>query len=500
MSSRAAGAVLAVAQPLLVARRQTMLRLISSQQSDHPLDSRRARRALGDDFAKMAPLAILSEISGYLDAIKTADNLKPARALEIIDFLDIAGAPVQRGLTQEYIAAGPRVTKFHQGRIRTTVHSYWSQLAESYRFCLASYQVGAVGASALKAQLAKTICRAMRACSVQTKWALLRPGPVDPKLWREVAELYRLGEALGLTTVATTVYPNSASSVEREFCRALMLSVSAADALAPAQVQLVEDIVAQLSEDFRLSERPAPGAYYVVDLSGQTPPGRFSAGRNAGEQLRCFGPGAAAVKIDDMIRYLDEHNALPPDLEITLLLDVSALRITLRHLSRYWAQVPPERKQPRQRHTERITVVHDYEEVLAGVGGLFLESPFVSNEEQWEVENVSETGFGAFVPAPYGSWLRLGSLIGLRREEGASWGAGVVRRITFDEKENRYIGIQMLAAGGSAVTIRSAALSAKGSAISALGELAVLVGAGVSNSSEVTLRCAQICSLPLTIC
>jgi hypothetical protein len=79
-----------------------MLRLLSSQLSDHPLDSRRARRALVDDFAKMAPLAILSEISGYLDAIKTADDLKPARALEIIEFLDITGAPVQRGLTQEY--------------------------------------------------------------------------------------------------------------------------------------------------------------------------------------------------------------------------------------------------------------------------------------------------------------------------------------------------------------------------------------------------------------
>ncbi len=51
----------------------------------------------------MAPLAALNEISGYLDAIKTAANLKPKRAVAIIDFLELTAASIQRRLTDEYL-------------------------------------------------------------------------------------------------------------------------------------------------------------------------------------------------------------------------------------------------------------------------------------------------------------------------------------------------------------------------------------------------------------
>ena len=114
---------------------------------------------------------------------------------------------------------------------------------------------------------------------------------------------------------------------------------------------------------------------------------------------------------------------------------------------------------------------------MANVGGLFLESPFVSSEEEWLIENESDGGFGAFVPAAEGQWLKVGSLIGLRREEGTAFAAGVVRRIVFDEKKNCYLGIELLAAGGTAVTILPASMSAKGSAIPPQGELCILMNA-----------------------
>ena len=136
---------------------------------------------------------------------------------------------------------------------------------------------------------------------------------------------------------------------------------------------------------------------------------------------------------------------------------------------------------------ERITVVHEYEEVLAGVAGLFLDSPFVSNEEQWEVENVSEAGFGAVVLPDSGTWIKVGCLIAVQRQGGASWAPAVVRRASIDEKENRHIGIELLSAGGSAVTIRAACSGAAGNAISQRGELSVLLAMGAANTEEATL-------------
>ena len=134
-----------------------------------------------------------------------------------------------------------------------------------------------------------------------------------------------------------------------------------------------------------------------------------------------------------------------------------------------------------------MTIVHEYEEVVANVGGLFLESPFVSNEEEWIVENDSEGGFGAFVPQPNGAWVNVGNLIGVRREDGVSWGAGIVRRVTMDDKGNRYVGIQMLASGGAVVTVLAASKNTKDSPISPEGELCVLLPSATLQTGEAAL-------------
>jgi cyclic-di-GMP-binding protein len=464
-----------------------MLTLISNRFSDHPLDSSQARVMLLKDFANMSALPVLNEICGYLDAIKTADNLKPKRALEIIDFLDSTAAPVVRRLTDDYLLAGPRVTKFRHGSLATASESYWAQLFEAYRVCIASYQMGAPGASPLKPELAKVVCRALRACSAQVTWAFLRRVSVQQHLWRELGKLYQFGESLGLTKSNNSLYGNGQSTIEREFCSSLMLAVSAPDALATRQIQNAADLIAQLRADFRLTRSPEPGSTYVADLTGELPPGRLITAHKDRAHLRYFGPGKAVARVNEIMAFWSQHDAPPGDLHLTRLGDVTGAKATLRHLSRYWDRNPPERKYVRRDYKERITVVHEYEEVLAGVAGLFLDSPFVSNEEQWEIEDVSEAGFGALVLADYGSWIKVGSLIAVQREGGASWAPGVIRRLKLDERENRHVGIELLSTGGSGVTIRAASPITTGNAISRHGELSVLLSLRGANAEEAGL-------------
>ena len=464
-----------------------MLSLISSRRSDHPLDDKAARRAFLEEIARMKPVVLLGELSAHLDAVKTAENLRPTRALEIIAFLESAGEGARQALTAEYVGPATRMTRFHQGLIWNTVYTYSTQLAEAHRFCLAKWQVGAVGASGLKAQLPRIICHALRACTTQLKWALFRHGPVDPQLWRELGELYRLAEGALLAGTVTTLAPDHETTVEREFLRAMVLAASSPDALSAAQIQLMDTLIAQFVTQFRLSQLPGPGTFYVADLLGRQAPGRYSGTRKQDEHSRCFGPADAVSGIAQTIEYIDQHKTPPTHLAVGTGIDVVVLHATLRHLLRYWSAVPQERKRLRRRHTERVNVVHGYEDVVANVGGLFLESAFVSSEEEWLIENESDGGFGAFVPAVEGQWLKVGSLIGLRREEGTAFGAGVVRRIVFDEKKNCYLGIELLAAGGTAVTILPASMSAKGSAIPPQGELCILMATGAANTGEVTL-------------
>jgi len=466
-----------------------MLDWIRRGRSDHPLDDKDAPTVLLEELKGKEPIVALEHLSSYLDAVKTADNLKPGRALEIVDLLDRTGRAAQRRLNQAFLDEAQRLTRFQQARLWSTVYAYWTQIAEGYRFCLAKYEVGAVGAAALTPQLARIICRAMRACAGQLKWSLLRYGPVEGRVWHDLGALYLLAETLQLARSTLGVYRGAKgeSSPERELLRALMLAVSAPDGLLPQQIEMAERVIAGLAGSFRIASRPSKAVHYIFQVSGEHPPGRLPANARLTRGMRFFGPGDASLQLEQSIQLTQTNQQLPEDFALGRNYDSGLVEVTLRHLLRYWGAKPPERKQRRRRHVERVSVVHDYEEVVANVGGLFFESPFVSNEEEWVIENESEGGFGALISQPNGGWLKVGSLIGIRREDGVTWGAAIVRRVTLDDSGNRHTGIEILAHGGAAVTILAASPGAKDSPIPPEGELCILLPSAAVQTGEATL-------------
>jgi hypothetical protein len=464
-----------------------MLGWIKSESSYHPLDRKDAKDILSGDVAKLSAVAALDQLALYLNDLKTTENLRPKRVFAIIDLIDRAGTSIQRKLNDDYLAEREGLTKFRENRLWSAVFVYHKELADGYRLCLAEYQVGAGGAPALKRLLPQIACRALRACATQMKWILLRHGPIEQRLWQEVVDIYRLSEKLGFAQTECSMTPQVKSTVETELLRAAMLAVSSPDALTPVQIEIAERIIEKVSASFRLSSRPSSGIFYVLDLSGRRAPSRLSPNLVFDSDTRCFGPADAFGKIEDAMRFMDRQKRLPQSIAIPEGFDINVIYATLTHLVRYWAPVASQRRDTRRRHTERVTVVHDFDEVLAAVGGLFVESAYVSNEEEWLIENESDGGFGAFAEHPQGAWLGVGKLIAIRRDEGASWNAGIVRRVSMDEKHNRYVGIEILAHGGTAVTIMAEALSARGSAISAHGEVCVLLPSSVVNSGETLL-------------
>jgi len=61
-----------------------MLRWIRGTPSDHPLEHKDDARQLLSDLPDKGPFRALEELSSYLDAVKTADKLKPIRVFEIV--------------------------------------------------------------------------------------------------------------------------------------------------------------------------------------------------------------------------------------------------------------------------------------------------------------------------------------------------------------------------------------------------------------------------------
>jgi len=466
-----------------------MLHWIRSPSAEHPLENVVDARQVLDDLAAHGPYRALEELAGYLDAIKTSEGLKPTRAFELVDLLDRTARPYQRKLNLEYVTGGTRLTKFQQHRIASTVYAFQTQLAEGYRYCLAKFEVGAVGAAALKPSLPKIAGRALRACSAQLKWSLLRYGPVEREIWETLARVYAAAEALGFAPQPLNLYRGEKreTSAEQEFLRPLMLAVSAPDGLLPIQIELADRVIACFSDAFAIASAPGTQLHYVSDLATAFPPGRISPRVTVTPQTRFFGPKEAATRIARHVEAIERTGTVPEELNLGLDIPAPVVLDTLQHLVRYWSPNLPERKESRRRRTEHVTVVHDFGEVVATAGGLFFESPFVSNDEEWIVENESASGFGAFVPKHLGAWIRIGMLIAVRREGGVAWGIGIVRRVIGDDKGNRYVGIQMLAHGGAAVTILPNGLTALGSDISPDGELCILLPASKTQSGEALL-------------
>ena len=71
--------------------------------------------------------------------------------------------------------------------------------------------------------------------------------------------------------------------------------------------------------------------------------------------------------------------------------------------------------------------------------------PEEDTTESWIMENISESGFGAIIPELPQDWVKVGTLLALRPENGGEWNVGVVRRLTRTPQMKVYVGIQVLA-------------------------------------------------------
>ncbi|HEX4986131.1 MAG TPA: hypothetical protein VFV71_08700 [Burkholderiales bacterium] len=432
-----------------------MLNWIKGSKSGHPLADDKAAREFVAELPAADSHKSLQELCYWLDSLAGAEDLKLPRMLEIVDLIDQTAKSHQRRLSQEYLAGSARLQKFQETRIWTAVFTFWKQLADAYRLCVARYQAGAPGWGGMKAQMPMVAARALRALTLQLKWQLLRYGPVEPRIWQQMGALYAWAEDRGFVATTTVVYPGKfgGSTPQREFLKGAMLGISSTDSLLPEKLEVAERIVAQFSEFFVMGKQPGKGCHYYVDVSRDRAPARMMSRLQMTPGLHFFGPGTAAQEIGKLIGLVQADGAVPSYVNLGGTFDPEFVLESLRHVARYWAPVPPARSEERRNSVSRISVVHDFDEIVSTISGDTHDLSFDSSMEVWTVENESEGGYGALMPQARSDWLRVGTLLGVKLDDGAAWGVGIVRRLSaFDEKQ-RYVGIQVLTKGATVVNL-----------------------------------------------
>jgi hypothetical protein len=375
------------------------------------------------------------------------EGFKVDRRFENLDLLDGAAKNHQRRLSQDYLIT-PRQQKFQENKLWTSVSGFWRALGDGYILCIDQQESGSGGATAVRKSLPVIVGRALRVLTLQLKWLLLRYGPVEPRLWQELARLYKFAEQKGFAEEKVAVYPGAhgESTLKIEFLKSLMLAASSTDGLPPVKQQLAERAVAQFADAFVLSRKPE-GCTYCFDLEAPRPPVRLFRGAAASPGMIYFGAGEALAQLRHLIRQVVETGGVPKDLNLGGTYEKDIIVATLKHLELYWSDTPPARSSERRKTAARITVVPGFGEILGMLDPANSDALDFSQDqsaESWIVENVSDGGYGAIIPAVKSDWIKVGTLIGVQPEGGTHWGVGMIRRISRDEHQQRRVGVQLL--------------------------------------------------------
>ncbi len=424
-----------------------MLGFLTGGKVDHPMaDAKKAREIVAELPAD--PLKALGDITNWLDSLRETKSFKTDQLFDNIDLLDGAAKNFQRKLAQDYFATS-RQQKFQESRLWTGSYAFWKALSDAYLECVSRFESGQTGGTAFRKNLPVIVARTLRALTLQLKWILVRYGPVDPRVWSDIGRLYQFAEASGFAGNAIAIYPGShgGGSVRQEFLKSVMLSISSTDGLSPMRQELAERAVAHFSAGFRIAQQPGPGCGYCFDIAGGKPPFRVVGDKALPPTARFFGAGDALGELQRVEAVIRETGAIPSAVHLGGSYDNETVLPVLRHLISYWSDDAPARNTQRRQTATRMTVLHGMAEILQTLDPVHsdeLDFSSGSSAESWIVENVSDGGCGAIIPAAKSDWVRVGALIGVKTETSQHWGIGIIRRVTRDEHQQRRVGVQVL--------------------------------------------------------
>jgi len=426
-----------------------VLNWFATQKVDHPLAEAKQSRRVVEDLPRDTHKA-LTEILFWIDSVNGTDGFRLDRRVELIEELDQAAKLHIRKLAQDYLQL--RQQKFQEHRVWTAQAEFWRLLGAGYLRCIEGFQADAAGASAIKAKLPVIVCRAFLAMGQQLKWLLLRYGPVAPEVWESLGRLYAFAEARQIVDKSVPLSDGAmaATNARTEFLKTLMLGASSTESLLPQQIEIAERSIALFAAHYQLEPSESERTTCLFDLAMRRPPVRLQgAMADRGPAVRYLGAGAAYEEMRRLLEVLLIEGVLPSDKNLGGDYESRAIADVWRHLLQYWAPRPPERGSERHAINARLTIVHGFQsltELLATPVNDTLDMSLAALNaiESWVVENASDGGFGAVVPATGSDWLQVGALIGLKVEGEKHWGVGVIRRMLRDGEQNRRVGIQCL--------------------------------------------------------
>jgi hypothetical protein len=275
-------------------------------------------------------------------------------------------------------------------------------------------------------------------------------------LWSGLANLYAFVEASNVEE-GVLIYPGETTTIKREFLKALMQSALSCESLQPLGQDLATLVVSHFAAMFVLSKRPDAGCTHWFDLANPGAAARTTRTPPPGADVRYFGAGAAVEALEKALAHLESTREMPPGLVLEDQSDPAFVETILRHVQQDWSGKTQARHHERKKINGRITVVPGFKDILRTIEFAVSDSLDFTDQptaESWVVDDVSEGGYGAVIPAVAGDWVEVGSLVGVDSESPREWRVGVVRRVLRVAGNQQLVGVQLLSRNASLVRMR----------------------------------------------
>ena len=390
------------------------------------------------------PLCAVDMVLAQINAMP--DDLDPNIRFTVVSQLDEAIQGSVKRLTQEYLRTSTQ-SKAHEMQLWLLAHDFWTGIADQYGICIAvSTGSDDKNAQKLRFHLPQMISRALFAVSEGLKWKSFHYQPIPLQLWAGIGSIYLLAEKYAFAEKQVQVYPGvgGISSPRNEFLRSLFFHAASLNSLHVSEIELADRLIDYLMSDFVLSREKDEKSLYWVDLGAEREPSRINNPPGDYPNLRYFTPGAAINRLQRMEQEAEGSGAIPGKISRTEKFELQDFLNVVRHLSKQWSALPPQRQHARHRVNHNISVlpgfVNSFVIASPDFGGKAVGLPL----EDWVVENVSQGGFGAIIKQRRDDWVRVGALLALQPEGANNWVLGMIRRVQRATDQAIRVGIETL--------------------------------------------------------
>lgn len=433
-----------------------MLQWISGRGAANRAAVKRARDVI-EGLQEGNAVVSVSAITDALEGINNASTMPLGERYSEIQNLDLAAVAFTGALLREYLNTS-RQKKLREGELWNTAYACWSELATAYVRCVQLYAADVHGAVGFRHNVPVALARAVRALRRQLQWARIRYATPSAELWAGLANLYSFAEE-GNVNEGVLIYAGETTTIKLEFLTALMQSVLSCENLQPPGQDLASSLVNRYASMFVLSKTAGSEYTHWFDLKHPQVPARSTRAPQADADARYFGAGPAVAALENAMTQIKSTRELPADLLLAEPADPAFVGNILEHVHRDWSGKTQARLHERQKINARITVVPGFKDILRTLEFVISDSLDFTDQptaESWVVDDVSEGGYGALIPAVAGDWVEVGSLVGVEGDIAREWRVGVVRRVARVENNQQRVGVQLLSRNASLVRMQRA--------------------------------------------